>query len=186
MRGKQFTYRLVDELIPIGKKPDRTEALSRLALKYFTSHGPAQLKDFAWWSGLSMKDATEALGSIKSKLSEQSANGKTYWSLPVRTKKTQENAFLLSIYDEYTIAYKDRSDISAARDIEKFITMGNALTAVIIINGKAAGTWRRKLAKDKVTVKTNLFRKLNRGEQKALGKAVQTYGNFLGLKTTLI
>ena len=31
---------------------ERDEALAELAGRYFASHGPATLKDFAWWSGL--------------------------------------------------------------------------------------------------------------------------------------
>jgi hypothetical protein len=76
------------------KKYDQKTSYFKLALNYFTGHGPAQLKDFSWWSGLA-EDAIR---------------------------------ILLSIYDEYTIAYKDRGDISEERDIEKMISMGNALT----------------------------------------------------------
>ena len=54
-KGKQFTYALLEEIVPKRKKLSREEALAKLALKYFTSHGPAQNRDFAWWSGLSCK-----------------------------------------------------------------------------------------------------------------------------------
>ena len=62
-RGKQFTYALLEERVPKNGKLSREEALAKLALKYFTSHGPAQTRDFAWWSGLSAKDANQAVDS---------------------------------------------------------------------------------------------------------------------------
>jgi hypothetical protein len=52
------------------------------------------------------------------------------------SEQAETRPVLLSIYDEYTIAYKDISDISEAGDIERMISRGNALAAVIILNGK--------------------------------------------------
>ena len=51
-RGKQFTYALLDERVPATKPKARDEALAELAKRYFASHGPATVRDFAWWSGL--------------------------------------------------------------------------------------------------------------------------------------
>jgi hypothetical protein len=155
--GKQFTYALLDERVKESEKPDREKALEKLALRYFTSHGPAQLKDFSWWSGLAEKDAGSALDRIKSGLNQGELDKKTYW-FPPHSETAIPNApraLLLSIYDEYTIAYKDRSDISDARDIERMIVMGNALTAVIVLNGRVEGTWKRAMKKDSVEIRLN-------------------------------
>ena len=156
-RGKQFTYGLLEEIVPKAKNLNKEEALAKLALKYFMSHGPAQVRDFAWWSGLSAKEANKGLDLVKSKLTHATVNGKTYWFLPDTEVQShymsnarvvpEKQAFLLSVYDEYSIAYKDRSDISEKRDIERMLAMGNALTAVIILDGKVAGTWKRVLNK---------------------------------------
>ncbi len=185
-RGKQFTYALVDDRIPKSGKINRDEALYKLSLKYFTSHGPAKLKDFSWWSGLTIKEATQGLDSIKSKLTSETVNGKDYYFVNKKmTKATSTQAFLLSIYDEYTISYKDRGDMSDYREIEKMIMMGNALTAVIIIDGRTRGIWKRTIKKDKVEIKISPFKKLNSDEKIALEKAAEKFGEFLGLKPLL-
>ena len=184
-KGKQFTYALLEEIVPKQKKLTREEALAKLALKYFTSHGPAQNKDFAWWSGLPIKDAAEGINLNQPKLTQTSLNGKTYWFFPNNkepdssTIHTAQQAFLLSIYDEYTIAYKDRSDISKKRDIERMISMGNALTAVIILDGKAVGTWKRILKDNSVEIKLNPFKKLDENKMNNIKKAAENYGKFL-------
>jgi Winged helix DNA-binding domain len=186
--GKQFTYALLEERVAKAEKLSREQALAKLALKYFTGHGPAQLKDFSWWSGLSVKDAKDALDLIKSELEQTTFDGKTYW-FPISTNVTVPNspsALLLSIYDEYTIAYKDRSDISEARDIERMISMGNALTAVIILNGKVAGTWNKALKKNTVEIRLNPFWNLNKEEHEALESEVARYGEFVGITTVLV
>jgi hypothetical protein len=187
-RGKQFTYALLEERVVKAKKLSREQALVKLARKYFTGHGPAQLKDFSWWSGLAVKDAKDALDLIKSELEQATFDGKTYW-FPTSTNVTapeSASAFLLSIYDEYTIAYKDRSEISEARDIERMISMGNALTAVIILNGKVAGTWNKSLKKSTVEIRLNPFKNLNKDEQEALETEVARYGKFVGIPAVLV
>lgn len=196
-KGKQFTYALLEERVGKTKKLSRKQALSKLALKYFTSHGPAQLKDFSWWSGLTIKDSKDALDLIKAELEQVTFEDKTYWFFTHKimteisnhskmTEKKSQSAFLLSIYDEYTIAYKDRSDISEARDIEKMISMGNSLTAVIILDGKVAGTWNKTLKKNKIEIRINPYRKLNKEEQEALEAEISRYGKFVGVPAFLL
>ncbi len=171
--GKQFTYASLDERAPAGTGPSRLvreEAIARLALIYFKSHGPAQAADFAWWSGLTGKDAAGALEALAPQLARADIDGKTYWHAPVTRSKVPAppRALLLSIYDEYTIAYADRGALSQARDVERMIKMGNALNSVLILDGKVAGTWKRTLKKGKPEVVLSPFRKLTRAEQDAV------------------
>ena len=188
LRGRQFTYALLEERVAKARDLSREQALAKLALNYFSSHGPAQLEDFSWWSGLGHKDAKEALESVKSELKPVEHNGKTYWLSAHAGAMAQKPpcALLLSIYDEYTIAYKDRSVISEGRDIERMISLGNALTAVIILKGKVAGAWKRSLKKNMVEIRLNPFRELDRDEQEALEAEVVRYGKFVGIPAVLI
>jgi hypothetical protein len=183
-RGKQFTYALMDERVQKTKSLSRDESLSKLAKLYFSSHGPAQMKDFAWWSGMTIKDAQEGISMIKSQLTEETVAGKTYWF--VQDKKPLPNqalltCHLLSIYDEYTIAYKDRNALDGGRYIEKFIGMGSALTSVLIMNGQLIGTWKRALKKDSVEISIKPLRKLTNPEVEAIEKEVSEYSTFLQL-----
>jgi len=182
-KGKQFTYALFNERVPQVKKKSQDEALSQLMLKYFTSHGPAQLIDFSWWSGLSMQSVTEGISLVGSRLQKEIVEGKEYWfapqqlpPIPVRT-----TAFLLSIYDEYTIAYKDRSALGGDRYVEKFITMGNALTAVIIVDGQIVGTWKREMKKESIVVLLNLLKNISSTQKEALEEAAKQYGKYHAL-----
>ena len=187
-RGKQFTYALLDERVGESRRPGREQSLAELALRYFTSHGPAQLKDFSWWSGLTEKDARAALDIIKSGLEQVTLNGKTYWFSPYAEMSIPDSpsALLLSIYDEYTIAYKDRSNISEARHIERMISMGNALTAVIVLNGSVAGTWHKTMKKNTVEISLNAFRNLDTAEQEAVVSEVSRYGKFVGRPAVIV
>ena len=78
-RGKQFTYALLDERVPQSRTLEHDEALAEFARRYFTSHGPATLQDFVWWSGLTVADARAALAMVTSQLMHEVVDGQTYW-----------------------------------------------------------------------------------------------------------
>src|SRR5207244_3131169 len=60
-RGKQVTYARLDERVPPTPPLERDEALAELTTRYFASHGPALVRDFAWWSGLTVTDIYRGL-----------------------------------------------------------------------------------------------------------------------------
>jgi len=108
MRGKQHTYALLDERVPATRTLERDEALAELTRRYFTSHGPATVKDCAWWSGLSTTDVRAGLEMSRSQLETTVVSGKTYWFAPSMpsTPPAAPIAHLLPAYDEYSPALK--------------------------------------------------------------------------------
>src|SRR5882762_3244269 len=78
-KGKQQTFVLLDEWIPSSRILARDEALGELAQRYFASHGPATLNDYAWWSGLTVADAKDGLEIVKTQLDHEIVEGSTYW-----------------------------------------------------------------------------------------------------------
>src|SRR3982074_2843339 len=61
LRGKQHTHALLEERVPRTRVLERDEAVAELVGRYFASHGPATLNDFAWWSGLTVVDGRRGL-----------------------------------------------------------------------------------------------------------------------------
>lgn len=184
LRGGQLTYALVEERIKKSITLNRENALRELAIKYFQSHGPASIKDFSWWSGLSMEDSQNAVGLLGKEFDEFELEGRKYFyprNVSI-VKNSIPYAHLLSIFDEYTIAYKDRSALGGFKYIEELMSMGNALTSIVILNGQIAGTWKRVLKKNVVNVDCNLLKRLNTNEKQAVNETAQNYANFLGLK----
>lgn len=186
--GKQLTYALYEERVPYSKKRTHDEALATLMLRYFTSHGPAQLKDFSWWSGLTMKEVQGGISMISSKLEQEVVDGKTYWFSKITfplSNLLPAMCGLLSIYDEYVIAYKDRSMLGKEH-YKKFFTMGNAITGVLVLDGCVSGSWKRKLEKGEIVITVDSFRKLIVNEMLNVTKTAEEYGTFFNRKITLI
>jgi hypothetical protein len=160
------------------------EALTELVRRYFRGRGPATAADFARWSGLTLADTRAGLEAVAAEFYQEVIEGQTYWfandALPPRDPSP--TAYLLSIYDEYIIGYKDRSAIGEREYGERLMAMGNALQNVIVIDGRIVGTWRRTLSKTAVIVELNLFRTLTSAEDAAIAESIEEYGQFLGLK----
>lgn len=181
-KGKQFSYMLLEERVPIIAKKTREEALIELTRRYFTSRGPATLHDFSKWSGLTMTDGKHALESIRSEFQHETIQGQSYWFHPntVHEKTGPPSAHLLSIFDEYISSYKDRSAMVNEKDGEKLKSMGNDLTYVILLDGQIIGTWKRLQGK-RVMIKPDFLRPLKKAEKQAFLQAAEEYGRFLNL-----
>jgi Winged helix DNA-binding domain len=186
LRGKQHTYALLDERVPLADDMDRDAMLAALARRYFASHGPATVKDFAWWSGLSVTDGTAAVQLAKPGLEESVVDGGTYWSAQSARRRPHPKAttaHLLPNYDEYTVAYADRNPIRAADHIRRFDSRGDTIfNNVILVHGRVAGTWKRTVQKTAVHVAVTPFRSLTEDESAAVVAAAQRYGRFLELR----
>ena len=185
-KGKQFTYALLDDRAPQGPSLERDEALAELASRYFRSRGPASVHDFAKWAGLTVADARQGLEAVKEDLRSEETDSATLWFPATRAaRRSSPTAYLLSIYDELISSYKDRSAMGERRHAKKLVGMGNALTAVIAIDGRIVGTWKRKVSAKAVTVATRLFEPLPRSGARAVAAAAHRYGEFLGLPVVL-
>lgn len=176
--GRQPTFALLEEWVPRARALDRDEALAELARRYFTSHGPATLADFAWWSGLAGADARSALEMARLHLRRTTVDGVTYWLAASRSggNGRSPRAVLLPPYDEYTVAYRDRG---AALDPKHRVAAKNGIfSPTILLDGRIAGTWTRTETADDLKVSTRLFRPLENAEARALAGAVERYRAF--------
>lgn len=185
LRGKQHTYALLDERAPQARTLERDEALAELARRYFTSHGPATVADFGWWSGLTMADARAGLEMAKPHLLQEVSEGQVYWlpfsSPPVNV--TPPVAHLLPAFDEYTVAYKDRRAILDPAYPPQAKT--DILNPAIAVAGKIVGTWKRTFKKDTVVLTLSPFTILTEAENQAIAGAARHYAAFLELPVVL-
>ena len=187
-KGKQFTYALLEERAPKAKVRERAEALAELAKRYFVSHGPATVRDFAWWSGLTITDAQKAVDSVRPALESSSIDRLVLWSAeaPDRSPSRHGAAFLLPNYDEYLIAYKDRAPVvDAARAANVVARSNGAFANHLLIDGRLAGGWSRTCSANNVVIEVAPYKKLTAAQLRAVGNVADCYGEFLGLRASV-
>jgi Winged helix DNA-binding domain len=178
LRGRHFTYALLDERVPADRKLTRDEALAELTRRYFASHGPASLADFVWWSGLTTNDARTGIALLDRELRKLSIEKTTYWSSDGRPgSQRNAGAHLLPAYDEYTVAYKNR-EIVFHPDAASQLSAWGVLGPTIIVDGKIVGTWKSTFEKGSIKLALNSPKVLTKPEKQAITAAAESYAAF--------
>ncbi|MDD4912130.1 MAG: winged helix DNA-binding domain-containing protein [Sideroxydans sp.] len=185
--AKEQNYALLEEWVKPVKTKTRDEALAELAWRYFSSRGPATLKDFIWWSGLSATEARAGFEDIKVKLISETVGKTVYWMPPdITLPKEKVRAFALPGFDEYILGYQDRSVVLDPQHADKICPGGNGMFAsTIVIDGQVLGTWKRTVKKNAISINTMPFDKLKTAEMPAFKQAATRYGAFMAMQINL-
>jgi len=177
--GKQFSYALLDDIASVSPALTHDEALTKLAVAYFNSRGPATVHDFANWSGLTITDAGVGLENVKEQLINEVIDGHSYWMPNNMTEipSPKSKAYLLPAFDEFAIAYKDRDALVNPKYLKQARHV--IFDPAIVVDNQVVGTWKRTLKAKSVDISLNLFGPLNKTQEKAVETAVSSYRKFL-------
>jgi len=148
--GSEQALVLLDEWVPQPRTLAGDEAVATWALRYFRSHGPATVADFAWWTGLKISDSRAAQATVADQLERLDVGDVTYWldpATPARldTCRAESKAVhLLPGFDEILLGYRDRSAVLDPLHADRVIPGGNGMfLASVVAGGRVVGTWRR-------------------------------------------
>jgi hypothetical protein len=182
LRDGSHTYALMDQRAPARSLMETEQALATLAVRYFGSHGPAAIADFAWWSGLSVREARLAVEMAGRALASDAVMSTMYRAAGARARRrsTTRAAWLLPNFDEYLVAYKDRAAV-----LGDGVDPRNALTHTVIIDGRAAGTWRLQRDEDPQRIVVSPRRRLSPDEEQRIRRAAARYSVFTGRTVTV-
>lgn len=174
-RGKQPTYMLLARRVPHARVLPRDQALAELTTRYFRSHGPATVRDYVWWSGLTTADAKRGLEIAGAR--SEIVDGLTYWRVGAHrpAQALGEAIHLLPVYDEYLVAYRDLIAVPRGR------AFWGVLPQAVVAGGQVIGTWKVARAKGKTAIAIDLGRRLSSGERQQLDRAIDRYSRFAGI-----
>ena len=183
-RGRQHTYVALEGLqhVPAAPERSREDDVAQLVLRYFTSHGPATVRDFSWWSGLTIADAKAGVRAAGGRLvAEVDAEGTPWIAAPkTAAAPATREALLLGTYDEMLVAYRELRSLRADGRPSTEL-----LRRPIMIDGRAIGGWTRRSTRRSVTVEVVLRATPSRRQREALHAAADRFGAFVGLPATL-
>lgn len=160
------TYALLHEQVGARRVLSREEALGELADRYFRSHSPAGLADFVWWSGLTLTEARQAVGLLEGKLIKERFGGEELWVHETcREEKPGEDVCFLPPFDEYLIAYKDRTGVLAPEYFPKAFNRWGTFYPVLLCGGRIAANWSKTVRRGNLVFTVTWF-----GNKPAAGK----------------
>lgn len=175
------TYSLLREAHPNTQTFTRDEALAELAKRYFASHGPATVHDFAWWSGLSLTDCRKGLAFVAPHFVTETIDGQTYYlsSAPAKPKQNDNPIHLLPAFDEYLISYKNRTAAIELGHQSKAFSNNGIFKPIIVENGKVVGIWKQTIKKERLLLETDFFQSPNANVGHWMVNAAKPLGAFL-------
>lgn len=187
--GKQQQLVLFDEWIPNSRTLERDEALGEFLFRYLDGHGPATLKDFAWWSKVTMAETRTGLAVAGDRLTEWDVDGTSYY-LPASADpsnlggapKQRSPILTLPAFDEYLLGYGDRS---LAIDTEHFTRVvpgkNGIFFPIVVTRGRVVGTWRAPANGSAAPVaEATLFEATPSGWETHFAHGIGEYAAFLG------
>lgn len=180
MCGADQTHALVSERAPGARRLDRDEALAEIALRYFTGHGPATVRDLAYWATLTVTDARRGLSAVADRLAHFEHDGRTFWhdvdSEPPPV--TNGSAHLLQILDEMYRGYQDSRWVLDAAGL---VGRGReSSTGMALLDGQIAAASTRRIMPEEVVFDLVPHRAIDTRERAALDRVADRYGRFLG------
>ena len=183
MRGKQQTYALIDERAPDATDLGIDEALAELTRRYFTSRGPATVRDLSRWSSLTMGDCRRGVEMLDGELEKETVGDRTYWfapSPPAR-RPPSPRIDLIQVYDEYVMGFSESRDALTG----PIPSHESRFMHAVLRDGKLIGHWKRTEEGKTTVVDVDTYEALADSETEALEKAVERFGRFLGRAVVL-
>jgi winged helix DNA-binding protein len=151
LEGNQQKFVVFDDWIATSRDLGREEGLAELLLRYLRSHGPATVRDFAWWSNTTLTEARAALAAVRRELVELEFDGRDYWLSPGTAALLddgvpgQRTVLALPGFDEFVLGYTDRSLVLPPEHAQKIVPGGNGVfKKAIVAGGEVVGTWARQ------------------------------------------
>ncbi len=199
------TYALFDERVPaLTADFDRDQALAELTRRYFSSRGPATVKDCALWSGLTQTDVRRGLAVAGDRSQLQSFNADGYEFVmaaghapsaeaataasdarlaPPGAAPPAPRIDLIQCYDEYVMGYTPTRHYLGGQ--APAAVASKQPSHVVLLDGRMIGNWQHTLKPESAVVSILLYRTLTQAQKHALDTAVARYETFLGRPVTV-
>jgi len=179
VEGKQPTFALFEEWVRGSRPLSGDEALAEFATRYFTSHGPATVRDFAWWASITLGDARRGLAAATGIVSLELEGTEYFHAEGLEAAASGVHA--LAGFDEYLLGYQDRSPALAPEFSQRIVPGNNGMfLPTIVVDGEVVGTWKRTEGAKKVVVDVIPFTTLTKKGEAGFARAMRRYGEFIG------
>ena len=178
---------------------ERDHALGQLVLRYFSSRGPATIKDCSAWSGLPMKDVKLGL-NVAAELSPGTLARVSFDDLDFYVASPDAEALeapacpaagsalprvdLIQCFDEYVMGYSQSRRYLGGT--APYLPEDNGPMHVVLVDGRLAGWWRHSFAGGTCGLEVRMNKPANPEEQRALDAEAERYGRFLGMEAKLV
>lgn len=189
-RGSESMWMSTDAWIPYKlRDPDREECAADLIRKYIRAYGPVTLNDIIYWTGHRKTDVVRIIDRIRDDLYTLNYGDekREYFSMEDEREDFPEpdDAIILPRFDSIMMGYEDKARILPDGTRNKIFANAGVIKQTVLVNGFAAGTWKKSINKRKVEIKVDTFRTLTSTEKRSVREKFSEYSEYLGKEITL-
>jgi hypothetical protein len=196
-QGNRVTFVRPDQWVEDWREVDPDDALREVVRRYLRTYGPARPRDFrSWFASRQFKpsEARALFESLGDELDEVDVDGHRAYVLAGDAEFPQPTVSLrlLPEYDVYVMGFREREHLVPAEararlfDHARGKFEGPAAVCWLVIDGVAAGMWKRRRHGKRLELDVEPFRKLTRAQRVRLGAEATRIGHFLGLEPQLV
>ena len=168
--GAKVTFVHVEDWLGPQRRWSPEAALAEVARRYATAYAPAGLQQLRKWLAAKVDlDVPEA--------ALESAGGSSVRLLPE--------------YDPFVMGFREREHLVPPEVVEQVKAHGKgryegaAGTPFLMVDGLAAGIWRRRKTAKRIELTVTPARRLSRAERASVAEEAERIGAFLGLEPRL-
>ncbi len=191
-QGQNVTFVRPGRWIGEWQPLDPQEALQEMARRYLAAYGPAPAADFARWWGFQEGPAKKLFRSLGDEIEEVDVEGWPAWALRATLEHLQaleapRSVNLLPQFDAYVIGLsRDCEPLLPAAYKGRVFRPQGWISAVVLVDGRMAGTWEYDSQRSQTTVKVSMFKPAAAGVKEGIAAEAERLGNFLNTKVVLV
>jgi uncharacterized protein YcaQ len=184
-RGRDITLVCVDQWLPKFDKVPEPEARKFILRRYLSAYGPATLRDFAKWAGISAVEAKAAGEGLKDEMMEVSADGKTALILKgdfdqIRNSKIEDHHVrLLPNFDAYLLAHTEKDHLVSSQFYKRVYRNQGWISAVVLLNGRVIGLWSIERKGKRSALQIEPFENFTRATRAGIEEEAASLAQFL-------
>ncbi|GAA4890864.1 crosslink repair DNA glycosylase YcaQ family protein [Tessaracoccus lubricantis] len=128
---------------------DLDAATAELLRRYLTTRGPATVRDFAWWTKLTLAQVRRGLALIRDEFDTDGAEEPSYWRPGLLEEAKGLGAataapLLLPGFDEFVLGYQDRLFAMTVDHHQRLVPGNNGVfKRSVVLGGRVVGVWTR-------------------------------------------
>jgi len=137
-----------DEWVTDAATP--ADPLVEMFVRFIVSHGPAGVRDFAWWAGLPLGASRAAAEAASDRLSIVADDGEPVYvtTAPAPRRSTAaQDVVALPPFEEYYLSYADRTLACAPEFLTRIgPSLNGIVRPILVARGEIVGVWTHSVA----------------------------------------
>lgn len=186
-RGNEPTFVRADAWIPQWQDRPREEATALLLQKYLQVFGPANVPDFALWTGMSLTEARQVWARSQDNFAIVDVEG---WAGTILRKDLdtlmqaeieRPLVRLLPYFDTFLLGHKGRGHLVDIQHGLKIFRPQGWIAPVVLLNGRVVAVWQHTQEGGRLHIKVERFGSLSRRIATGIQQEAQDLARFLGI-----